>query len=50
MGFPSSENEKDNVRVSQGKQIRTENKEAFESRVLKQKQDCFAVAVAIVVS
>ena len=29
--FPGCEIEKDNFRDSQGKQIRTENKEAFES-------------------
>ena len=33
-----------------GKQIRTESKEYFESKVQKQKQHCVAVAVAVVVS
>ena len=33
-----------------GKKIRMKNKESFESKVLKQKQDCVAVAVAVVVS
>ena len=50
IGFPSCEIKKDNFRDSQGKQIRTKNKEAFESKVLKQKQHCVAVAVAVVVS
>ena len=31
IGFPSCEIEKDNFRDSQGKHIRTENKESFES-------------------
>ena len=48
--FPSCEIEKENLRDSQGKQIRTQNKESFESKVLKQKQHCVAVAVAVVVS
>ena len=42
--------EEDNWRVSHGKQIRTKNKESLESNVLKQKQLCVAVAVAVVVS
>ena len=50
MEFPSCEIEKDIFRVSQGKQIRTNNKESFESKVLKQKEHCVAVAVAVVVS
>ena len=50
MDYPSREIEKDNFRVPQGTQIRTKNKEAFESKVLKQKQHCVAVAVAVVVS
>ena len=50
IGFPSCENEKDNFKDSQRKQIRTENNESFESKVLKQKQHCVAVAVAVVVS
>ena len=45
MDYPSREIEKDNFRVSQGTQIRTKNKEAFESKVLKQKKHCVAVAV-----
>ena len=36
MGVPSCEIENENFRVSQGKQIRMENKESFESKVLKQ--------------
>ena len=50
MWFPSCEIEEDNLRVSHGKQIRTKNKESFEFKVLKQKQLCVAVAVAVVVS
>ena len=50
MKYPSHEIEKDNFRVSQGMEIRTKNKESFESKVLKQKQHCIAVAVAIVIS
>ena len=38
--FPSFEIEKDNFRVSQGKQMK--NRESFESKVLKQKQHCVA--------
>ena len=34
MGFPSFEIEKDNFRDSQGRQIRTEDKESFDSKVL----------------
>ena len=40
MGCPGCEIEKDNFRNSQGKEIRTENKESFESKVLKQRQHC----------
>ena len=50
MRFPSCEIEEDNFRVPHGKQIRTKSKESFESNVLKQKQLCVAVAVAVVVS
>ena len=50
MGFPSCESEKDNFKVSQGRKLRTKNKESFESNVLKQKQHCIAVTVAVVVS
>ena len=50
MEYPSREIEKNNFRDSQGKQIRTEDKESFESKVLKQKQHCVAVAVAVEVS
>ena len=50
IGFQSCEIEKDNFRDSQGKQNRTKNKESFESKVLKQKQHCVAVAVSLVVS
>ena len=50
MEFPSCEIEKNNLRDSQGKQIRTENKDSFESKVLKQNQHCVAVAAAVVVS
>ena len=35
MQFPSCEIETDNFKVSQGKQLRTKNKESFESKVLK---------------
>ena len=48
--FPSCEIEEDNLRVSHGKQLRTKNNESVESKVLKQKQLCVAVAVAVVVS
>ena len=34
-GFPCCEIEKDNFRDSHGKQVRAENKESFESKVLK---------------
>ena len=48
MWFPI---EKDDFRASQGKQIQTEYKERFETKVVKQKQLCVAVAaVAVVVS
>ena len=47
MEFSSCEIEKDNFKVSQGKRIRTKNKESFESKVLKQRQHCVAVAVAV---
>ena len=50
IGFPSCEIEKENFRDSQGNRIRTENKESFESKGLKQKQHCVAVAAAVVVS
>ena len=50
MEFPSCEIEKDIFRVSQGKKIRTKNKESFESKALKQKQRGVAVADAVVVS
>ena len=50
MLFQSCEIEEDNFKVSHGKQIRTKSKESFESKVLKQKQLCIAVAVAVVVS
>ena len=48
MEYPSHEIEKGNFRVSQGTEIRTKNKESFQSKVLK--QNCIAVAVAVVVS
>ena len=48
MGFPSCEIEKDSFRVSQGKKIRTKNKESFDSKVSKQKPHCVAVADAVV--
>ena len=41
----SCEIENDNFTDSQGKQIRTENRESVESEVLKQKQHCVTVAV-----
>ena len=50
IGLPNCEIEKDNFRASQGKQIRTEDKESFESKILKQKQHCVSVTVAVVVS
>ena len=37
IGFPSCAVEKDNITDSQGKQIRTENKESFQAEVRKQK-------------
>ena len=48
--FPSCGIEKGNFKDSQGKHIRAENRESFLSKVLKQKQHCVAVAVAVVVS
>ena len=45
--FPKCEIEKDNFKHSQGKETGTENKESFDSKVLKQKQHCVAVAVTI---
>ena len=50
MEYPSREIEKDNFRFAQEREIRTKNKEFFESKVLKQKQHCVAAAVAVVVS
>ena len=50
MWFPSCKIEENNLRVSHGTPIRMKNKESFESKVLKQKQHCVAVAVAVVVS
>ena len=50
IGLPSCEIEKDHFKDSQGKRIQAENKESFESKVLKQKQYCLAVAVAVVLS
>ena len=47
MSFPSCETEKDNFKVSQGRKIRTKNKEFFKSKVLKQKQHCVAAAVVV---
>ena len=49
MEYPSREIEKDKFKVSQGTEIRTKNKESFESKVLKQKQHCVAVSVAVTV-
>ena len=37
IGFPSCAIEKDNFTDSQGKQIRTENKESFQAEVRKQR-------------
>ena len=37
IGFPSCAIEKDNFIDSQGKQIRTENKESFQAKVRKQR-------------
>ena len=48
--FPSCEIDKDNFRDSEWKQIRADHKESFEYEVLKRKQHCVAVAVAVVVS
>ena len=45
IGLPSCEIKKDNFRDSEGMQIRTENKESFASKVLKQKEHCIAFAV-----
>ena len=50
IGLPSCEIKKDNFIDSKGKQIRTEKKESCESKVLKQKQHCVAVAVAVMIS
>ena len=50
MRIPRCEIEEDNFRVSHGKRIRSKSEESFESKVLKRKQLCVAVAVAVVVS
>ena len=50
IGFPSCAIEKDNFTDSQGKQIRTENKESFQAEVRKQRYICFVVAVAVLVA
>ena len=50
IGFPSCAIEKDNFTDSQGKQIRTENKESFQAEVRKQKHICVVVAVAVLVA
>ena len=48
---PKSFSEKANFRVCQGESfVLTKTKESYESKVLKQKQDCVAVAVTAVVS
>ena len=49
MGYPSHEIERNSVGVSQGTQIRKENKESFESKVLKQKKHGIVVAVAVMI-
>ena len=50
IGFPSCAIEKDNFPDSQGKQIRTENKESFQAEVGKQRHICVVVAVAVLVA
>ena len=50
MEYPSRQIEKDNLRDSLGTKIRTKKKDFFESKILKQKQHCVVVAVAVVVS
>ena len=50
IGFPSCAIEKDNFIDSQGKQIRTENKEFFKAKVRKQRDICIVVAVAVLVA
>ena len=47
IGFPSCAIEKDNFTDSQGKQIRTENKESFQAEVRKLRDICVVVAVAV---
>ena len=50
IGFPSCAIEKDNFTDSQGKQIRTENKESFQAEVRNNGHICFVVAVAVLVA
>ena len=50
IGFPSCAIEKDNFIDSQGKQIRTENKESFQTEVRKKGHICVVVAVAVLVA
>ena len=47
IGPPSCEIEEDNFIDSRGKQIRTENKESLESKVLNQKQQCVALQLPL---
>ena len=47
-GFQSCAIEKDNFTYSQGKQIRTENKESFQAEVRKQRDICVVVVVLLV--
>ena len=42
--FASCEIEKENFRDSQGKRIRTENNDSFESKSMKQMQQCVTVS------
>ena len=50
IGFPSCAIEKDKFLDSQGKQIRTENKQSFQAEVRKQGQICIVVSVAVPVA
>ena len=50
IGFPSCAIEKDNFTDSQGKQIRTENKESFRAEVRKQRDICVVAAVTVLVA
>ena len=50
IGFPSCAIEMDNFIDSQGKQMRTENKESFQAEARKQGHICVVVAAALLVT